>query len=97
MNVYVKVSPGLISTIWWFIAVWLAWKSIEWLIDPRFVRCTFTVSPRCTRMVGPGTVPPNVQACTTKPSATVTSVSMIGRSMSWTRPSGPAAPASCST
>ena len=37
-------------------------------------------------MVGPGTVPPKVQACTTKPSATVMSFSMIGRSMSWTVP-----------
>ena len=27
-----KVAPGLISTIWAFIAVWLAWKSIEWLM-----------------------------------------------------------------
>ena len=37
-------------------------------------------------MVGPGTVPPKVQAWTTKPSATVMSLSMIGRSMSWTVP-----------
>ena len=81
-----NVSPGLISTIWWFIAVWLAWKSMEWLIWPWFVRCTLTVSPRCTRMTGPGTVPPNVQACTTKPSATVMSFSMIGKSTSWTVP-----------
>ena len=70
MNVYVNVSPGAISTIWWFIAVWLAWKSMEWVISPLLVRCTLTVSPRWTRMVGPGTVPPNVQAWTTKPSAT---------------------------
>ena len=82
-----NVSPGAISTIWWFIAVSLAWKSIEWLISPWFVRWTFTVSPSLTRIVGPGTVPPNVQAWTTKPSATVTSFSMIGRSMSWTVPS----------
>ena len=80
------MAPGLISTIWWFIAVWLAWKSIEWLIVPWLVRWTLTVSPRWTRMVGPGTVPPKVQAWTTNPSATVMSFSMIGRSMSWTVP-----------
>ena len=80
------MSPGAISTIWWFIAVSLAWKSMEWVISPLLVRCTLTVSPRWTRMVGPGTVPPNVQAWTTKPSATVMSFSMIGRSMSWVVP-----------
>ena len=48
-----NVAPGAISTIWWFIAVWLAWKSIEWLIEPLFVRWTLTVSPRWTRRVGP--------------------------------------------
>ena len=81
-----NVAPGLISTIWSFIAVWLAWKSIEWLIVPLFVRWTLTVSPRWTRIVGPGTWPPNVQAWTTKPSATVMSLSMIGKSTSWTVP-----------
>src|SRR5262245_27848451 len=81
-----NVPPGLISTIWSFMAVWLAWKSIEWLISVLFVRWTRTVSPRWTRMVGPGTVPPNVQAFTTNPSATVMSLSMIGMSMSWTVP-----------
>ncbi len=82
-----NVAPGLISTIWWFIAVWLAWKSIEWLIELLFVRWTLTVSPRCTRRVGPGTWPPNVQVLTTKPSATVMSLSTIGKSTSWTVPS----------
>ena len=81
-----KVAPGLISTIWSFIAVWLAWKSIEWLMVPVLVRWTLTVSPRWTRIVGPGTVPPNVHAWTTKPSATVMSFSIIGMSMSWTVP-----------
>src|SRR5215212_7436327 len=59
---------------------------MEWVIDPLFVRCTRTVSPRCTRIVGPGTLPPNVQAWTTKPLATVMSASMMGRSTSWTLP-----------
>ena len=81
-----KVAPGLISTIWSFIAVWLAWKSIEWLIVVVFVRWTLTVSPRWTRIVGPGTVPPNVQTWTTKPLATVMSRSMMGMSTSWTVP-----------
>ena len=81
-----NVAPGLISTIWWFMAVSEAWKSIEWLIAPRLVRWTLTVSPTLTRITGPGTVPPKVQAWTTNPSATVMSVSMIGRSMSWTVP-----------
>ena len=80
------MAPGLISTIWWFIAVSLAWKSIEWLIVVVLVRWTFTVSPRWTRMTGPGTVPPNVQTWTTKPLATVMSRSMIGISMSCTVP-----------
>ena len=84
---YVNVAPGAISTIWWFIAVWLAWKSIEWLIELWFVRWTLTVSPRWTRRVGPGTWPPKVQVLTTKPSATVMSLSMIGKSTSWTVPS----------
>ena len=37
-------------------------------------------------MVGPGTVPPKVQAWTTKPVATVMSFSIIGKSTSWTVP-----------
>ena len=45
------------------------------------------MSPRCTRRVGPGTWPPKVQVLTTKPSATVMSLSMIGKSTSWTVPS----------
>ena len=44
------------------------------------------MSPRWTLIVGPGTVPPNVHAWTTKPSATVMSFSIIGMSMSWTVP-----------
>src|SRR6476646_458496 len=60
---------------------------MEWLIWPWLVRWTLTVSPRWTRIVGPGTVPPKVHAWTTKPSATVMSFSMIGMSMSWTVPS----------
>ncbi len=48
------------------------------------------MSPRWTRSVGPGTVPPNVQAWTTYPLATVMSFSMIGKSTSWTVPGGSA-------
>ena len=86
LYVYVQVSPGLIVTIWWSIAVWLAWKSIECGIFPWLTRWTRTVSPIFTRIVGAGTVPPNVQTWTTKPGATVMSFSMIGRSMSCTSP-----------
>src|ERR1044071_2491809 len=53
---------------------------------PWFVRWTRTVSPRWTRIVGPGTVPPNVPAWTTKPLATVMSASTIGRAMWCTGP-----------